>query len=63
MGRNKQIACPSAVFHSVVPTKPEYTIVPVFVKGSGRLLALPRLRMAVLVLPGSIFLLPNGVRA
>jgi hypothetical protein len=33
MGRTKQFPCPSAVLLSVVPTKPYYTIVPVFVKG------------------------------
>src|SRR5207245_8188855 len=33
MGRTKHVPCPSAVLLSVVPTKPCYTIVPVFVKG------------------------------
>src|SRR5260221_592161 len=33
MGRTKLVACPSAVLLSFVPTKPYYTIVPVFVKG------------------------------
>jgi hypothetical protein len=63
MGRSRQIACPSTVFHVVVPTKPVYTIVPVFVKGSSILLAIPRLRLLVLILPGCIFALPDGVRS
>ena len=58
MGRTRQIACPSTAFHSVVPTTPVYTIVPVVVKVSNLLPALAQLRMTVLVLSGSIFLLP-----
>ena len=63
MGRTRQVACPSTVFHSVVPTKPVYTIVPVVVKASNLLPALSQLHMAVLILSGSIFLLPIGVRS
>jgi hypothetical protein len=63
MGRSRQIACPSTVFYVVVPTKQVYTIVPVFVKGNSLLLALPRLLLLVLVLPGCNFALPDGVRS
>ena len=55
MGRTKQFPCPSAVFLSVVPTKPCYTIVPVFVKGRYLLLAMSRLGMCVPVLLSGIF--------
>jgi hypothetical protein len=63
MGRSRQIACPSTVFHVVVPTKTVYTIVSVFVKSRGILLSIPRIRLLMLVLLGSIFALPDRVRA
>ena len=59
MGRTKQFPCPSAVLLSVVPTKPCYTIVPVFVKGHYLLLDMSRLSMLVLVVLGGIFSLPD----
>jgi hypothetical protein len=55
MGRTKYVPCPSAVFLSVVPTKPCYTIVPVIVKVSYLLLKMSRLDLAVLGLLGSIY--------
>jgi hypothetical protein len=42
-----------------VPTKPYYTIVPVFVKGRCLLLDMSQLGMFVLVLLGRIFSLPD----
>ena len=59
MGRTKQFPCPSAVLHSVVSTKPYYTIVPVFVKGRCLLLDMSRLNMLVLVVLGGICSLPE----
>jgi hypothetical protein len=55
MGRTKHIPCPSAVLLVVVPTKPCYTIVPVFVKGRCLLLDMSRLGLLVLVVLGDIF--------
>jgi hypothetical protein len=54
MGRTKHVPCPSAVLHSVVPTKPFYTIVPVFVKGRFLLSGMFRLDMLMLILLGGI---------
>ena len=54
MGRTKHVPCPSAVLHSVVPTKPYYTIVPVFVKGRFLLPEMFRLGMLMLILLGGI---------
>ena len=59
MGRTKQFPCPSAVLLSVVPTKPCYTIVPVFVKGHHLLLDMSSLGMLMLVVLGGIFSLPD----
>jgi hypothetical protein len=55
MGRTKHVPCPSAVLLTVVPTKPCYTIVPVFVKGRCLLLDMSRLGLLVLVVLGGIF--------
>ena len=55
MGRTKPVACPSAVLLTFVPTKPFYTIVPVFVKGSCLLLDMSQPGLLVLVVPGGIF--------
>jgi hypothetical protein len=54
MGRTKPVACPSAVLLSFVPTKPFYTIVPVFVKGRCLLPDLSRPGTLVLFVLGSI---------
>jgi len=54
MGRTKQFPCPSAVLHSVVPTKPFYTIVPVFVKVAVSCRRCSRLGMLVLAVLGGI---------
>jgi hypothetical protein len=59
MGRTKHVPCPSTVLHSVVPTKPFYTIVPVFVKGRFLLSGMFRLDMLMLILLGGICLLPE----
>ena len=58
MGRTGNLPCPSTVFHSVVPTKPEYTILTVFVKSYGFPPAMSRLSLLVLILLGDIFVLP-----
>src|SRR6266699_6402776 len=60
MGRTKHVPCPSAVLLAVVPTKPCYTIVPVFVKGRCLLLDMSRLGMLVLVVLGGICSLPDA---
>jgi hypothetical protein len=52
-GKDKAVPCPSAVWLSVVPTKPYYTIVPVFVKGRCLLLEmLPAWQVGVVMLGG-----------
>jgi hypothetical protein len=57
MGRTKPVPCPSAVLLLFVPTKPCYTIVPVFANGRCLLLDMARLGLLVLVVPGGISIL------
>src|SRR5690242_14164778 len=59
MGRTMHVPCPSAVLLAFVPTKPCYTIVPVFVKGRCLLLDMSRLGILVLVVLGGICSLPD----